>query len=213
MSRTTDALERGLEAGRAAMREAARAVTSAADRFPSAQEALRVMLEAGGRIIVTGLGKSGLVGAKLAATLSSTGAPALFVHAADALHGDAGMVTDEDVLVAISKSGETAEVVRFAEMVAGRGVPVIAMTGCGGGSSLCRVATAVLDASVEREADPWDLVPSTSTTVSVAVGDAVAIALMVARDFGPQQFLTYHPGGSLGARLRAGGRPSDVTGA
>jgi arabinose-5-phosphate isomerase len=198
-----DAVERGLGAGQRAMDEASRAVHAAAGRFGSTRPALRLMLGAAGRIVVTGLGKSGLVGAKLAATLASTGAPSVFVHAADALHGDAGMVTAGDVLLAISKSGETIEVVRFAGMAAARDVPVIAMTGCDGRSSLCRLATAVLDVGVEREADPWDLVPSTSTTVCVAVGDALAIAMMVARDLGPGDFLAHHPGGTLGARLRA----------
>jgi arabinose-5-phosphate isomerase len=152
-------------------------------------------------VVVTGLGKSGLVGAKLAATLASTGTPAFFVHAADALHGDAGMVGPEDLLLAISKSGSTAEVVRFAEVVGARGVEVVAMTGCGGSSELCKVATATVDIGVTSEADPFDLVPTSSTTVTLAVGDALAVALMVARGFGPTDFHQHHPGGALGARL------------
>jgi arabinose-5-phosphate isomerase len=184
------------------MEECARAVTSAARRCDGLEPALTLILEAGGRLVVTGLGKSGLVGSKLAATFASTGTPSLFVHAADALHGDAGMVVEGDVLLALSKSGETDEVVQFARMVKGRGASVIAMTGCRGSSSLCALADVVLDASVDRESDPFDLVPSASTTVCVALGDALAIALMVARGFGPEDFLVHHPGGSLGDRLR-----------
>jgi arabinose-5-phosphate isomerase len=152
-------------------------------------------------VAVSGLGKSGLVGAKLAATLASTGTPAYFVHAADALHGDSGALVAGDVLIAISKSGSTAEVVRFAEMAAARGVPVIAMAGCGGASPLGKLATVVIDIAVDCEADPYDLVPTTSTSVTAALGDALAIALMVARGHGPAEFRVHHPGGALGARL------------
>ena len=160
--------------------------------------------ELDGRVVITGLGKSGLVGAKLAATLASTGTPAMFVHAADALHGDSGMVTPRDVVIAISKSGETAEVVRFATMVRDRGIPVVAMTGCGGGSSLVRLADAAIDISIECEADRHDLVPTTSTAVTAVIGDAIAVALMTWRDFGPSDFHVFHPGGTLGQILAAG---------
>jgi arabinose-5-phosphate isomerase len=183
-----------LAAGQAAMAPVVREVQAAAARL-----AVR------GRVVVTGLGKSGLVGAKLAATLASTGTPAFFVHAADALHGDAGMVGPDDLLLAISKSGTTAEVVRFAEVVATRGVEVLAMTGCGGSSPLCRLASAAIDIGVTSEADPFDLVPTTSTTVTLVVGDALAVALMVARGFGPGDFHQHHPGGALGARLEGAG--------
>jgi arabinose-5-phosphate isomerase len=165
-------------------------------------DALGLLLEVRGRVVVTGLGKSGLIGAKLAATLASTGTPAFFVHAADALHGDAGMVTDGDLLLAISKSGTTAEAVAFADVVRARGVPVIAMTGCGGGSALCERATACIDIGVGCESDPWDMVPTSSAAVTLAVGDALAVALMVVRGFGPEQFGVHHPGGALGDRLR-----------
>jgi arabinose-5-phosphate isomerase len=191
-----------LSTGRQVLEDAARGVAAAAARFDSAGKAVELVQRATGRLVVTGLGKSGLVGAKLAATFASTGTPSIFVHAADALHGDAGMVVEGDVLLALSKSGETAEVVQFSRMVSARGVPVIAMTGCGGGSTLCSIAAAHLDCLIDREADPYDLVPSTSTTVFVAVGDALAIALMTTRGFGPQDFLVHHPGGSLGSRLR-----------
>ena len=195
-----------LDAGHAALGHVVREVTAAAARFASARPALDRLLAVRGRVVVTGLGKSGLVGAKLAATLASTGTPALFVHAADALHGDAGMVAADDLLLAISKSGATEEVVRFAEVVRARGLEVVAMTGCGGGSPLCDLACAVVDIGVTAEADPFDLVPTTSTAVTAVVGDALAVALMVARGFGPADFHRHHPGGALGARLAGGPR-------
>lgn len=197
-----------LDAGRAALAHLVREVQAVADRFDAALPALERLLAVRGRVVVTGLGKSGLVGAKLAATLASTGTPAFFVHAADALHGDSGMVGPDDLLLAISKSGTTAEVVRFAEVVAARGVEVVAVTGCGGESALCKLATATVDIGVTSEADPFDLVPTTSTTVTLVVGDALALALMAARGFGPADFHRHHPGGALGARL-AGEGPAD----
>ncbi len=196
-----DILDRAVAAGGDALARSARAVAEASLRFDEASDALAVLLAVRGRVVVTGLGKSGLVGRKIAATLASTGTPSFFVHAADALHGDAGMVAADDLLLAISKSGSTPEVVCFAEMVAGRGVPVVAMTGCGGRSALGLMADAVLDITVEAEADPWDLVPTSSTSVTAVVGDAIAIAMMVARGFGPTEFGLHHPGGSIGERL------------
>ena len=194
-----------LAAGQAALEQMAGEVQAAAARFDAARPALERLLAVQGRVVVTGLGKSGLVGAKLAATLASTGTPAFFVHAADALHGDAGMVGADDLLLAISKSGTTAEVVRFAEVASARGVEVVAITGCGGASALCKVASATIDLGSGAEADPFDLVPTSSTTVTLAVGDALAVALMVARGFGPTDFHQHHPGGALGARLEGEG--------
>ena len=205
VSEDAPSMSEALDAGRQALEQCASGLAQAATHFDDAAEAIELIHDATGRLVVTGLGKSGLVAAKLAATFASTGTPAQFIHSADALHGDAGMVVQGDVLLALSKSGETAEVVQFARMVKARGVPVIAMTGCDGGSSLCSIADARLAATVEREADPFDLVPTASTTVFAAVGDAVAIALMVRRGFGPEDFLVHHPGGSLGNRLRADG--------
>ena len=190
-----------LEAGQAALACVVRELGAAADRFADVAPALDCMLATTGRVVVTGLGKSGLVGTKLAATLASTGTPAFFVHAADALHGDAGMVTQGDLLLAISKSGTTAEVLHFAEVVRRRGVPIVAMTGCGGSAPLCALADARIDIGVGTEADPFDLVPTASTSVTAALGDALAVALMVARGFGPADFHRHHPGGALGARL------------
>ena len=198
-------VEAGLKAGEDALLHAAAAVSALSGRLCDLPRALTLLLDVHGRVVVTGVGKSGLVAAKLAATLSSTGTSAYFIHASDALHGDAGSVDGRDVVLAISNSGETAEVCAFAEMVRERGTAVIAMTGCGGGSRLCQLADVVLDVGVEREADPYDLVPSSSTTAAVAFGDALAIALMVARGFGPCDFHRHHPGGSLGQRLAGEG--------
>lgn len=195
-------LDRALQTAGAVMEESARAVARACRASQNLASALEILLRTEGRIVFTGLGKSGIVAGKLAATFASTGTPSIFVHAADALHGDAGMVAAGDTLVALSRSGTTSEVVAFAGMLKRRGVPVLAITGCGGGSDLCRVADVAIDAFVERECDPWDLVPTASTTVSLVVGDALAVALMVAREFGPDDFHELHPGGALGHRLR-----------
>lgn len=165
--------------------------------------ALDVLVGCEGRVLVTGLGKSGHVARKIAATLSSLDTPAFFVHSGEALHGDAGVIAGGDVLVALSSSGETDEVCRVSEIAAARGVPVIAMTGCRGSSTLARRADIALDVSVEREADPLDLAPTASTTATMAMGDALAIALAVLRGFAPGDFARHHPGGSLGQRLDA----------
>jgi arabinose-5-phosphate isomerase len=168
------------------------------ESFARVVERLRT---AEGRIVVTGLGKSGLVGRKIAATLASTGTPSFFVHAAEALHGDAGMVLASDVLVAISNSGETSEVVSFARIARDRGLVVVALTGVAD-STLGREADECLDVRVEREADPDDLAPTASTTVAMAIGDALSVALMAARGTSAETFLSNHPGGSLGRRTR-----------
>lgn len=197
-----DALDDALGAGLDALRLTAEAIACLPDRNATAlRAAADLVLTRGGTLIVTGLGKSGLVGAKLAATLASTGTVSYFVHAADALHGDAGMVTPNDVVLALSNSGETQEVVAFARMVQARDVPVISITGCGGSSSLASLATVALDGAYEREADPHNLAPTVSTSVALALGDALAVALMVARGFGPDDFKQFHPGGSLGKLL------------
>jgi arabinose-5-phosphate isomerase len=199
-------LDAGLAAGRAALAHASQAVAALAGRFDPAGAAVNLLLATPGRVVVTGLGKSGLVGAKLAATLSSTGTAAFFVHAADALHGDAGSVAAGDVVIAISNSGETDEVCCFAQVLKSRGVPVIALTGCHGCSTLAQLADVLLDVGVQGEADPYDLVPSSSTTATLVMGDALAIAAMVARGFGPADFHGHHPAGALGRRLAGGTR-------
>jgi arabinose-5-phosphate isomerase len=195
-------LDAGISAGLEALRLTSDAIGALPARSEAAlRDAAQLVLERDATLIVTGLGKSGLVGAKLAATFASTGTVAYFVHAADALHGDAGMVTPSDVVLALSNSGETGEVVAFARMVTSRGVPVVSITGCGGGSSLAKLATVAIDGGFEREGDPHNLVPSVSTSVCLALGDALAITLMAARGFGPDDFKVFHPGGALGKLL------------
>lgn len=165
--------------------------------------AVDLLATASGRVVVTGLGKSGHIGRKMAATFASTGTPAAYVHATEALHGDSGMVQKGDVVVAISNSGTTIEVVEFANHLSLRGIPIVAMTAGGPGSPLGGVASVVLDTGVEREADPLGLAPTTSTTVTLGLGDALAAALMTLSSFTDHDFHTYHPAGALGARLRS----------
>lgn len=202
----TDPLDDAVGAGIEAIQLAAKAIADLPARSTDGlKAAAKLVLERPGALVVTGLGKSGLVGAKLAATLASTGTVSYFVHAADALHGDSGMVSRNDVLLALSYRGETAEVVAFARMAAARDVPIISLTGCGGSSSLAKLATVSLDGCIEREGDPHNLAPTVSTSVALALGDALAVTLMVARGFGPDEFKTFHPGGSLGKLLETDG--------
>lgn len=162
--------------------------------------AVEMMLGIDGRVVVTGMGKSGHIGRKIAATLASTGTPAMFVHPAEASHGDLGMIQPVDVVLAISNSGESDELVAILPVLKRQGVPLIAMTG-GLQSSLARHADVVLDSSVEKEACPLNLAPTASTTVQLALGDALAVALLDARGFKPEDFARSHPGGALGRRL------------
>ena len=159
--------------------------------------ALELIIESKGHVVITGLGKSGLVGAKIAATLSSTGTPSFFLHSADALHGDSGALTPGDVLIAISNSGETAEVNAFVAMAKGWGNQVIAITK-NANSSLAKSANAVINIAFDKEADPLNLAPTTSTTLTIAAGDALASALMAHRGFTSEDFGKRHPGGALG---------------
>jgi arabinose-5-phosphate isomerase len=153
-----------------------------------------------GRVIVSGMGKSGHVGRKIAATLASTGTPSFFLHPAEASHGDAGMITRQDALLAISNSGETEEIVTLLPYLKRLGIDVIAMTGAAA-STLARAATVHIDVSVPAEACPLNLAPTASTTATLAMGDALAVALLECRGFTEQQFALAHPGGSLGRRL------------
>jgi arabinose-5-phosphate isomerase len=162
--------------------------------------AVEMMLQVKGRVVVTGMGKSGHIGRKIAATLASTGTPAMFVHPAEASHGDLGMIKLVDVVLAISNSGESDELVAILPVLKRQGVPLIAMTG-GLQSSLARHADVVLDSSVDKEACPLNLAPTASTTAQLALGDALAVALLDARGFKPEDFARSHPGGSLGRRL------------
>ncbi len=163
-------------------------------------QAVELLLACRGRVVVCGVGKSGHVGRKIAATLASTGTPALFVHAAEAAHGDLGMITPADVLIALSYSGETAELLTIVPLVKLEGTPMIAITG-NPASSLARHANVHLDVHVDKEACPLNLAPTSSTTATLALGDALAIACMEARGFGPSDFARSHPGGALGRRL------------
>jgi arabinose-5-phosphate isomerase len=162
--------------------------------------ACNFMLHCKGRIVVTGMGKSGHVGNKIAATLASTGSPAFFVHPGEASHGDLGMITSQDVVLALSNSGETGELVTIVPIIKRLGVPLISMTG-NPNSTLATKADVALDISVTQEACPLGLAPTASTTATLAMGDALAVALLEARDFTEEDFARSHPGGSLGRRL------------
>ena len=163
-------------------------------------QAVQKMLQIPGRVVVMGMGKSGHVGRKIAATLASTGTPAMFVHPAEASHGDLGMVTAHDVVLAISNSGESAELTAILPVLKRLGAPLIAITG-NAQSSLARHADVALDCSVEREACPLNLAPTASTTAQLAMGDALAVALLDARGFRAEDFARSHPGGALGRTL------------
>jgi arabinose-5-phosphate isomerase len=196
-----DLVALGLQAARNAIETEAAAVSALADRLDGVfLDVLTAVGECEGHLVVTGLGKSGLVGRKIAATLASTGTPASFIHAGDALHGDSGAVTTRDIVLALSASGETAEVCAFARMLRERKVPVIAMTG-NEASTLARLSMYTLDTMVLREADPLNLAPTASTTAALVMGDALASALVVLRDFTDHDFARFHPSGALGRRL------------
>ena len=177
------------------------AVSSLSDRIDDGFfEACRLILDCEGRVIVMGIGKSGHIANKIAATLASTGTPAHFVHAAEASHGDIGMVTDRDIVIAISNSGTTSEIESILPVLKRKGITIISMTG-NPESILAKEATANLDTSVEQEACPLGLAPTTSTTAALVMGDALAMALLEARGFTAEDFAFSHPGGSLGRRL------------
>jgi arabinose-5-phosphate isomerase len=190
-----------IAAGRRAIEIEARALTALLPRLDASfARACVICLECKGRVIVTGMGKSGHIAGKLAATLASTGTPSFFMHAAEASHGDIGMITRADVILAISNSGETPEVLLLIPHVSRLGVPLIAVTG-NPKSSLARAANAHLDVSVAEEACPLNLAPTASTTATLALGDALAVALLEARGFTSQDFARSHPGGALGRKL------------
>ena len=162
--------------------------------------ACRICLNCRGRIVVTGMGKSGHIGGKIAATLASTGTPAFFMHPGEASHGDKGMITRDDAVLALSNSGETAEILTIVPAIKRLGVPLISFTGSAD-SSLARIATVHLDIGVPAEACPLNLAPTASTTAALAVGDALAVALLKARGFTEEDFARSHPAGALGRRL------------
>lgn len=190
-----------LNLARQVLRIEADAVLALADRIDGAfLQALSLILNCHGRIIVSGIGKSGHIARKIASTLASTGTPAYFVHPAEASHGDLGMITRDDVLIALSNSGESAELLAIVPSVKRQGAKLIALTG-NAESSLARAADAHLDAAVAHEACPLNLAPTASTTAALALGDALAVALLDARGFGAEDFARSHPGGALGRRL------------
>lgn len=164
------------------------------------EKACQIMLECKGRVVVTGMGKSGHIGNKIAATLASTGTPAFFVHPGEASHGDLGMITPEDVVLALSNSGTTAEVLTIVPLIKRMNAKLISMTG-NPESALAKAAEVHLNVGVEREACPHDLAPTASTTVTLAMGDALAVSLLEARGFTAEDFAFSHPGGALGRKL------------
>ncbi len=179
----------------------AEAIRQAVDLLDDQFETVvRTILNATGRVVVSGVGKSALIGQKIVATLNSTGTPALFMHAADAIHGDLGMIQDNDVALILSKSGNTAEIKVLVPLLRRTAVPLIAMVS-DRESYLARQSDYILHAYCACEADPLDLAPTTSTTVALALGDALAVSLLEARDFTRSDFARYHPGGSLGKKL------------
>ncbi len=183
------------------LRTEAAGILALASRWDeSFAEAVRMMNEAAGRVVVTGMGKSGHIAHKISATLASTGTPSFFLHPAEAIHGDLGMVTEDDVVLAFSNSGETGEIIGILPSLRRIGARLIAVVG-NPGSTLGKRADITLDVSVEEEACPLGLAPTTSTTVALAVGDALAIALMELHGFTADRFALFHPGGSLGRKL------------
>jgi len=174
--------------------------------------AVDIIYRSQGRLIVTGIGKSGLIGKKIVATMTSTGTQALFLHPVEGLHGDLGIVTKDDVVLAISNSGETEEVNRIISSVRKIGAPLISFTG-NPSSTMARASDAVVDVGVEREACPFGLAPTSSSTATLAMGDALAVALIDKHKFSEKDFYKFHPGGSLGQRLRAKVRDVMISGA
>ena len=179
----------------------ARSITALTQRLDAGfLRACHLLLACRGRVVVTGMGKSGHIGGKIAATLASTGTPAFFVHPGEASHGDLGMITDDDVVVALSNSGETDELLTILPILKRLGVPMVALTGRPG-STLAREAEAHVDVHVDEEACPLGLAPTSSTTAALAMGDALAVALLEARGFRQEDFARTHPSGRLGKRL------------
>jgi arabinose-5-phosphate isomerase len=191
-----------LETAKRVLRVESEAIASLIDRLDARfEKAVELLHACKGRVVVTGLGKSGLVGRKLAATFASTGTPALFLHTGEALHGDLGMLTAGDVMLAISSSGETAELIELLETVKRLGVPLLALT-ANPKSTLAQASNIVLDIAVKEEACSLNLAPTASTAAAMAMGDALAIALLERRGFKEEDFAALHPGGRLGNKLR-----------
>ena len=185
------------------LRHEAQVILTAADRLNTAtyERAAEILLAQSGKIIVSGVGKSGHIGRKISATLCSLGSPAVFMHPSEAVHGDLGIYTPGDPSIVISKSGTTSELVQLIPILKEFESPIIAIVG-NVDSPLATMADVVLDASITEEADPNNLAPTSSTTLALAIGDALAVMLMQAKDFKPVDFARYHPGGQLGRNLR-----------
>lgn len=187
--------------GHRVLRLEADAVSSLSGKLgASFANACKAILECPGRVVVVGMGKSGHIGSKIAATLASTGTPAFFVHPGEASHGDLGMITPDDLVIAISNSGNTPEILAILPMIKRLGVPLISMTGSQD-SAICLQSDVCLDVGVAQEACPHNLAPTASTTAALAMGDALAVALLKARNFSANDFARSHPGGALGRRL------------
>jgi arabinose-5-phosphate isomerase len=198
---SVDQAARAIQKGREVVRLEGEAVSDLEARVGAEfARAVDTILKCKGRVIVSGVGKSGIVARKIVATMNSTGTPAVFLHTGDAVHGDLGMVRKDDVVICISKSGESPELRNLLPMFKRLGVPLIGMVGKVN-SSLARESTIVLDVSVREEACPHDLAPTASTTAALALGDALSIALLDQRQFSKEEFALYHPGGTLGRRL------------
>jgi len=198
MGTKTDA---ALELARKVLRTEANAILNLVDRVDGEFErAVQVLFDCKGRVILTGMGKSGIICRKIAATLTSTGTSAWFLHPAEAIHGDLGAIRDDDVVIALSHSGETEELVRLLEAIRRIGAKLIAITG-NVKSTLARASDVTLDCSVDEEACPMNLVPTASTTAALALGDALAMTLLVRKGFREEDFASLHPGGKLGRRL------------
>ena len=190
-----------IQHGKRVLEIEARAIAALVDRLDERfAKAVDLLHRCPGKVVVSGMGKSGLIGQKIAATLASTGTPAFFVHPADGIHGDLGMLAKQDALLAISNSGETEEVIKLLPFMKRLSIPIIALTGRTQ-STLAKHSDVVLDVSVSEEACPLGLAPTSSTTAALAMGDAVAIALLQKRGFKEEDFAQFHPGGALGRRL------------
>lgn len=193
--------DHSIEKGKEVVRIEGRAVAELESHIgPEFGEAVDLIFGCTGRVIITGVGKSGIIARKIVATLNSTGTPAVFLHPTDAVHGDLGIVRKDDVVICVSKSGNTTELGKLVPMFKRLGVPIISLVGRLH-SRLAQESTIVLDASVQEEACPHDLAPTSSTTVTLVLGDAIAIALLDKREFSKEEFALYHPGGTLGKRL------------
>jgi len=190
-----------IETGRKVLEIEANAIRKAIGRIDSEfEKAVDLLFHSAGQVVVTGMGKSGIIGRKIAATLTSTGTPSIFLHPAEAIHGDIGIINPQDLVIAISTSGETEEVVRLLSFIKRLGTKLISLVG-NPDSTLTRQSDVSIDCSVEQEACPIGLVPSTSSTLTLAVGDALAIALMEKKGFSEEDYRFYHPGGTLGKKM------------